>query len=130
MKLITRKKQNEAYKLLAELYHLCVPEDIFKEATKKMPNISLGTVYRNLNDLTEEGQIARFHTGLGKDYYDYNIDPHGHLICKSCGGIKDYDVKELYNHLKGNIKKLISFEIEIKYICEKCQKNLEKEGDS
>ena len=38
-------------------------EDIFKEATKKMPNISLGTVYRNLNDLTEEGQIARFHTG-------------------------------------------------------------------
>ena len=105
-------------------------EDIFKEATKKMPNISLGTVYRNLNDLTEEGQIARFHTGLGKDYYDYNIDPHGHLICKSCGGIKDYDVKELYNHLKGNIKKLISFEIEIKYICEKCQKNLEKEGDN
>lgn len=34
MRLLTRKNQNEAYKLLAELYHLCVPEDILKELDK------------------------------------------------------------------------------------------------
>lgn len=34
MRLLTRKKQNEAYKLLAKLYHLCVPEDILKEIDK------------------------------------------------------------------------------------------------
>lgn len=34
MRLLTRGKQNEAYKLLAELYHLCVPEDILKELDK------------------------------------------------------------------------------------------------
>ena len=104
-------------------------EDILKEASKEMPNISLGTVYRNLNYLVSKGLITRFHTGLGKDYYDCNTTPHGHLICKVCDSIKDYDVKYINNHIKGNIKNLISFELEINYICEKCQKNLEKEGD-
>ena len=47
MKLITRKKQNEVYKLLAELYHLCVPEDIFKEVDKyeKMFELVLDIAY-------------------------------------------------------------------------------------
>lgn len=34
MRLLTRKKQNEAYKLLAKLYHLCKPEDIIEELDK------------------------------------------------------------------------------------------------
>ena len=47
MKLITRKKQNEVYKLLAELYHVCVPEDIFKEVDKyeKMFELVLDIAY-------------------------------------------------------------------------------------
>ncbi len=62
---------------------------IYSETRKLIPNISLGTVYRNLSALSKEGEILVLDFGDGKEHYDFNISPHVHLKCKKCGKIVD-----------------------------------------
>ena len=54
----------------------------------EFPNISLGTVYRNLSLLTELGEIIKIPTE-GADRFDARVTPHNHFICKSCGRVMD-----------------------------------------
>lgn len=66
---------------------------IYKETRKKIPNISLGTVYRNLSELSRSGEILTVNVGDGKEHYDGDISPHLHLHCKICGSITDAHIK-------------------------------------
>ena len=66
-------------------------DEIYEITKKTIPNISLGTVYRNLNNLCEEGAVLKF-TIDGKEHFDANINPHIHLCCENCGEIKGYFV--------------------------------------
>ena len=62
---------------------------IYSDIRRIYPNISLGTVYRNLALLTEQGEIARITTPDGVLRYDRNILAHDHFFCRSCGKIID-----------------------------------------
>ncbi len=62
---------------------------IYKETRKIIPNISLGTVYRNLGELSRAGVILSIDVGDGKEHFDYDTSPHLHLTCKECGSIID-----------------------------------------
>ena len=64
-------------------------ETVYLQVRKEIPNISLGTVYRNLNQLAEEGTILRLTANNGADYYDGFIQPHLHILCTRCGKIDD-----------------------------------------
>ncbi|MBR3844913.1 MAG: transcriptional repressor [Clostridia bacterium] len=61
---------------------------VYESMRREIPNISLGTVYRNLNTLAENGSIIRFAVG-GKEHFDGNITPHIHFVCTHCGAIRD-----------------------------------------
>lgn len=54
--------------------------------------MSLGTVYRNLNILIDQGLIRKIDFGSTYDRFDANIDPHYHFICEHCGTIIDLDL--------------------------------------
>ena len=70
--------------------------DVVYENMKKIyPNISLGTVYRNLSLLSEIGEIQKLSTGIGPDRFDGNPKPHYHFICKECGSVLDLNVTGL-----------------------------------
>lgn len=58
------------------------------------PNISLGTVYRNLSLLVDLGEIAKITTGDGPDRFDCNTKPHSHFICTQCHSITDIEADE------------------------------------
>ena len=62
---------------------------VYNEVRKVIPNISLGTVYRNLAALSEEGVILSLSVGDGYEHFDGNSAPHAHLHCKRCGKIYD-----------------------------------------
>lgn len=62
---------------------------IYSHIRQDYPNISLGTVYRNLSLLTELGQIQRLTTGDGKDHFDGNAVPHDHFVCRHCHSVID-----------------------------------------
>ena len=70
---------------------------IYENVRKELPNISLGTVYRNLSLLSDEGIILKLSFGDGNEHYDGDISPHSHFYCENCGRISDieFDATEL-----------------------------------
>ncbi|MFZ1081269.1 MAG: transcriptional repressor [Candidatus Kryptoniota bacterium] len=63
---------------------------VFHEVRKEIPNVSLATVYRNLNFLVESKEINEVLCD-GQLRFDANKDEHFHFICRSCKGIFDID---------------------------------------
>ncbi len=92
MKAIKYSRQREA---LAELLHSTHSHPdaawLYQQMKEKFPNISLATVYRNLNQLTESGEVIRISTS-DADHFDGNTTAHSHLVCKGCGAIVDLDI--------------------------------------
>ena len=74
-----------------------------------MPRISLGTVYRNLNQLEDEGMIRSI-VDENMTRYDGNITPHHHLRCTHCGNL--YDIAIPDSHLKHSIRDEFQFEVD------------------
>lgn len=70
-------------------------ETVYQNMRQKYPNISLGTVYRNLTLLSELGEIQKLSPGTGPDRFDANTSPHYHFICRNCGTIADLKVSGL-----------------------------------
>lgn len=68
-------------------------DKVYDEIRKEIPNISLGTVYRNLNQLAEAGEILKVSCGDGCDHFDGNPNPHYHFICKSCHCVLDLGMR-------------------------------------
>lgn len=62
------------------------------------PNISLGTVYRNLNFLVDHGEALRLDMGDGNDHFDGNVMPHNHFFCRKCHHVLDLEMDGI-NHI-------------------------------
>ncbi len=101
-------------------------EEIYEIAKEQMPKIALGTVYRNLGSLCDEGIIGTISISGKPDRYEKCINDHGHIVCEKCGKIEDIptpiaDIKaELENTLK---VELTSCCVNASYICECCREN-------
>ncbi len=98
---------------------------VYNEVRKIIPNISLGTVYRNLNHLHEKGLLKIIQDGPNTRY-DGNIHSHHHLKCSDCGEITDINLQNL--NLKEKIKSKFDFDpidIEIT-ILGKCNRHSKK----
>ncbi|BCJ97196.1 Fur family transcriptional regulator [Anaerocolumna chitinilytica] len=67
---------------------------VYDNIRKVYPNISLGTVYRNLNFLVEQGSIIKISYGDGSDRFDGNVLPHYHFVCKECSAVEDITLPE------------------------------------
>lgn len=65
---------------------------VYNSVRNEFPNISLGTVYRNLTLLADIGEIARLRVGDGVDHFDYDTSPHCHFVCSKCGQVVDLDM--------------------------------------
>lgn len=98
---------------------------IYDKVREEIPNISLGTVYRNLNVLAEHGEISVLDYGSTHSRYDGNPEPHYHLNCLKCGGVFDLDFKfelDLNEKINNNTKfKSFSHRLEFQGICPDCQ---------
>ena len=64
-------------------------EMIYAALKEEDPRLSLGTVYRNLSVLAEQGDLKRIAAQGGPDRYDGNCDEHYHFVCRCCREITD-----------------------------------------
>ena len=64
-------------------------EWIFTQLKPDIPDLSMGTVYRNLTLFKEQGVIASVGTVKGVERFDGNTDPHVHFFCTQCGAVVD-----------------------------------------
>lgn len=90
MKTLKYSRQRESIKAsLMERRDHPTADALYTSIREEFPNISLGTVYRNLNLLVDLGEIQRLSCGDGTDHFDYDTSPHYHYVCKKCGSIVD-----------------------------------------
>ena len=70
-------------------------EWVYQQLKPEIPDLSLGTVYRNLAMFRTEGTIQSLGTVNGMERYDGTIEPHTHFICTNCGQVLDLETVEL-----------------------------------
>lgn len=64
-------------------------EWIYRQLKPRYPDLSLGTVYRNLGRFCESGQVVSLGVVGGHERFDGDISPHAHLVCAGCGVVVD-----------------------------------------
>jgi len=69
--------------------------ELYDMVRQRLPRIALGTVYRNLELLSECGSIKKLETGGEQKRFDGNTDPHYHIRCNTCGRVDDIHIPRL-----------------------------------
>jgi Fur family peroxide stress response transcriptional regulator len=97
---------------------------IYDQLRGEFPSLSLGTVYRNLGILQEQGLAVRIASGSTFDRFDAVVIPHPHFRCLSCGNVYDIKGSDLFpimkpgDHYSGHM--IESMFIEYRGICASC----------
>lgn len=119
-----KRYSKQRFTILHELKQLTshpTADEMYEIVKKTIPNISLGTVYRNLNSLYADGEILKF-VYNGRDHFDANITPHIHLCCQNCGCI--CDVLEHFDSFENALKSTEFYNINniiINGVCQNCR---------
>lgn len=108
----TRNTRQRALVLEAvrSLHNHPTSADVYDAVREKHPSISRATVYRNLNVLTEQGEVLHIPVAGGADRYDFRCDCHYHAICRECGVV--YDVEMPSEGLLSSVRDTHGFQIE------------------
>ncbi len=97
-RVIKHSKQRDALlMLLKKVKNHPTADWLYQELRKEFPNMSLATVYRNLNLLVEQGDAVRLECNDTSERYDGNTDKHYHFICNECSAIIDITLPEQYS---------------------------------
>lgn len=86
------KKRDAILNELASSKQHPTAEALYTALKPQLPDLSLGTVYRNLALFMEEGRICSVGVVNGHEHYDGNVLPHPHFVCSGCGAVIDVDV--------------------------------------
>ncbi len=101
-------------------------EEVYEMIVMKYPHISRGTVYRNLNLLSDIGEIRKVEIPNGADRFDYLCHEHYHARCIRCGQVFDVEMEFIVD-LEKSIKEthgftFIGHDIVFKGTCLECNK--------
>ena len=83
------RQRESIKKYLASTTEHPTADMVYLHIKEEFPNISLGTVYRNLNLLSDIGEAIKITTPDGGDRFDGNVVPHNHFYCKGCRRVLD-----------------------------------------
>ena len=75
-------------------------ETIYTDLKHEMPDLAMGTVYRNLALFKEQGLVSTIATVRGTERFDANTDPHVHFICQDCDAVIDLMEMEIPGDLQ------------------------------
>ena len=70
-------------------------DEVYRIVRKRLPRISLGTVYRNLETLSKSGIVRKLELGGAQKRFDVLSDDHYHLLCTNCGRLEDIEAKPI-----------------------------------
>lgn len=122
--------------VIAAVRSLCnhpTAEEVYNRIVVDYPDISKGTVYRNLNSLVESGLLKRVSVPSSADRYDHMLTKHYHVQCADCKKFMNVEDLAYFQELDDKIAQLTGFKMEnhnivFQGICPECQiKKLEEE---
>jgi Fe2+/Zn2+ uptake regulation proteins len=102
-------------------------DELYAMLRTKMPTISLGTVYRNLEQMSQVGVIRKLETAGKQKRFDGDVTEHHHLRCMYCGAVSDVApgiFAAINNEIHGVMERMEceSFYLELSGKCQKCRK--------
>jgi len=108
--------------------------EIYDIVRQKLPRVSLGTVYRNLEVLSRDGHIRKLDLDEGHKRFDGTVQPHYHLRCLSCGCVVDInlppqtEIEEKVNIMNNCV--VTGHKLEFSGLCSRCrqEKGGKKDG--
>lgn len=122
MKKFSKQRELILRTVLSSNEHLTA-DNIYERLKSNNPNLSLGTVYRNLTQLEEHGYIKKINIPGDPVRFDGNTDEHDHFICENCKTIIDINKDEIEcvdDSLRKKGLKINSTEIILRGICNNC----------
>ncbi|MBF1142098.1 MAG: transcriptional repressor [[Eubacterium] sulci] len=131
------RQRNIILDIVKNSYDHPTAETVYKLARKELPSIGIATVYRNLNQLVDSGEVVRISLPGGVDRFDGHLDKHYHSICPDCGRLTDLNGADEHSltKLKDDMSKAFGLDAanEIKFRsvileckCDKCRMQTEK----
>ena len=103
-------------------------EQVFLEMKRQYPSVVMAPVYNNLNTLCAQGVIRRLSVEGQPDRYDRTLR-HDHLVCRSCGKLKDVFLGDLTEYLRTETGLDIdSYDLKLSYVCDECRGKARPEG--
>lgn len=119
------KKRQAIYDYLHSTKEHPSAETIYNSLKAEYPDLSLGTVYRNIKLLEDKGIIKSVAVVNGCERYDALTAPHSHFVCSGCGRVIDVfltnNTEELTKGLRADgIKRIDSLSLTYYGVCDKC----------
>ncbi len=105
-------------------------DEIYEAVRRELPRISLGTVYRNLQTLVEDGAISSLREG-GRMRFDGNALEHYHVRCLNCGRLEDVPVEEVDEPAveleRRSGYRILAYRLEFTGLCPGCREAMDEE---
>lgn len=127
-------KRKNSRKRAAILEALCSVRDhptaemLYSRLKPDYPELSLGTVYRNLAVLAEEGKVVSMMRVAGQERYDARTQPHAHFVCRCCQRVMDLElpdtVSPMYPQIDGSLGcQAEEYSLTVRGVCGACRTN-------
>ena len=101
--------------------------EVYDAVRKRLPRIGLGTVYRNLELMAENGMILKIEVGGIPNRFDAITKPHYHIRCSCCGKVEDMDVPVnddlVMNADDRSLYQIMGHRVEFTGVCPDCQQS-------
>jgi len=123
---VTHQRQ-VLYEVMKTMHGHPSPEEVYARVKKKVPAISLATVYKNIHLFVESGVFRKMSMHHGSVRVEMNEHAHHHLVCSKCKAISDIDEREL--GLAGKRGRLPGgflverYAVDVIGVCASCQKD-------
>jgi Fur family peroxide stress response transcriptional regulator len=121
---VTHQRQ-VLYEVMKSMHGYPSPEEVYAKVKKKVPAISLATVYKNIHLFVESGVFREVSMHHGSVRVEMNGEAHHHMVCSKCKAITDIGEEEL--GLVAKRKKLHGgflverYAVDVIGVCAKCQ---------
>lgn len=100
--------------------------ELYDMVRKRLPRIGLGTVYRNLELMAENGMILKLEVGGTQKRFDATTDTHYHIRCSGCGKVDDIDTPVMDQLVReaadATSYEVLGHHVEFSGLCPSCQK--------
>lgn len=87
------KQRRVVYDVLLDQRDHPTAQEVYSRAKRRMPGISLATVYNCLETMAQAGVVKQVHVSRDATRFCPNPKPHAHFLCSRCGGVLDVDLK-------------------------------------
>ena len=119
------KQRRIIYDIICTSMEHLSADEIYLAAKARCPAIAVGTVYRNLGLMVNEGLIQKIPMDGEADRFDKNPNRHAHVICERCHSLSDLplpDIAEVVRQNTGIIP--TAYTLNVYHICQKCEKQI------